>query len=275
MSVLRRTLPGAAAALALLAAGARPAGAQTSRAWSLCFATHVASCSDFLLTTTATLDAARTRTGTLVDLLVRHRQGGGVVSGLQDVSFYFAPAGTGADATPLTPEARFGAPPVPPGAELRWSGAATSALAAPADPSLNVLSLSNPTLDQFIGGCLGGAFDALYQSPLTTCGAQAYRFAFATAAQLDADAVRAIAATVYAGDGDGDAFPDQAACNAPTDGGPSVGFDLGDSAAGDVCRVTPLAATVPEPATALLVASGLLLLPTARAARSRLRRTAP
>ena len=260
---LAASLGALAAALALHAA---PARAQVTRGWSVCFTTRVASCSDVLLTTTATLDVTSARTGTLVDLLVRHWQGGGVVSGLQDVAFYVDPIVPGDDpfGATVTPQPVAGAPAVPAGAEGHWLAGGAGSF--PLGFAMNAfLFANNAWQDQFIGGCLGGAYDALHQSPLTTCGAQAYRFTFASVVQFDADAVDGIAIDVYAGDGNGDAFPDQAYCRAPVDGGVSGGYDFGDFAGGDVCRVRPLASAVPEPAPLALLAAALA--PLAVAAR--------
>jgi len=260
---LPRRVPARLAALcALLAVGSASASAQTSSAWSVCFTSAVGSCSYFSLTTTPTLDAMSVRTGTLVDVLVRYQQAPGVVSGLQDFAFYFSPAGTGIDLTPIafTPQALFGAPPVPPGGEDHWVGQGFSTVPAPADPTENSVAFQNPLFDQFIAGCQGGNFDANIQSPLATCGGGAYRFTFNSAAQFDADAVTEIAVDLYAGDNNGDQFPDIAVCSAPTDGGPSTGFDFGDFSAGDVCRVAPASTVTPEPASVVLVASGLLAL---------------
>jgi PEP-CTERM motif len=226
-------------------------------AWSLCFSTHIGSCSDFALTTTPTLDAFGGRTGTQIDVLVRHHQGEGVVSGLQDFAFYFTPAGTSVSARALrvTAAAQFGAPTAPP---LGWTVQGSSDVRTPFDLGANFLSFQNPVFDQFIGGCQGGAFDGFFQSPLATCGQGAYAFVAQTTAQFDADAVTYLAVDVYAGDGNADFLSDQATCQAPVDGTTSAGFDLGDFSGGDVCRVSPLATTTaPEPATLGLVALGL------------------
>ena len=262
----------AAAVGAALALHAAPARAQVTRGWSVCFTTQVASCSDFLLTTTATLDAARARTGTLVDLRVRHRQGGGVVSGLQDVALYVDPIVPGDDpvGATVTPQPVAGAPAVPAGAEGHWTAGGAGSF--PRGLGMNSFLLSNNGWqDQFVGGCLGGAYDATHQSPLTTCGAQAYRLTFASLVQFDADAVGEIAIDVYAGDGNGDVFPDQAFCRAPVDGGAGTGYDFGDFAAGDVCRVRPLATAVPEPAPLALLAEALAPLALAPIAARRAR----
>ena len=71
-----------------------PADAQVSRDWSVCFA-GPGTCTDVFLTTTPNVVPAG-RAGTIVDLIVRHRELGAYVTALMDVSFFFDPVGAAA-----------------------------------------------------------------------------------------------------------------------------------------------------------------------------------
>lgn len=271
LSFLRR-LTGLVAG-ALLVAAARPAalGAQVTRDWSVCFPNGVQACTDLFLTTAPQLVGA-TRTGTLVDVVVRQRELGSFTTGLQAFSFFFTPAGTGADATPVptTPQALFGAPPAP--APDGWSAQGTSGAAAPVGTFTDVLlvrdtttpfrDFPNPTATQSIAGCNGPLADAFTTSPLVSCGAGAYRFTFATAALFDADLVSELAVDVYVANADGAGTFGVAVCRGPAAGGDGVGFDPVDPFnAGAACTVDRAAAppaVVPEPATLGLLSVGLV-----------------
>ncbi len=258
------TLPLAAAALLLAALPAR-AAAQTPifRSWNFCFTSAIGSCSQLFLTTTAVLDAGGNRSGTLVEAFARHLGGSNLVSGLATFTFFGVGLGGVTDPAPVAqePEAVFGAPQVPNAESFRWTATGATDAANPNDPYANYLSFASdftPGISQFIGGCLGGNFDAFHQSSASTCAEfSAYRFAFASSAWLDASDVSRLALDVYAADGNGDFIPDLASCNAATDGTPGDGIDLGDPLFTGSCVVTPAALVTPEPASVALLATGL------------------
>ena len=252
------------ATLVALAALVLPAAAraQATHAWRLCFSSPVGSCSEFALGTTPVLDAANARTGTRLDLVVRHTQRAGVRSAIQDLTLFFAPLGTGGDAVPIpfTPQALGGAPPVPPGAELGWSVTGESNAPNPADAGSNMVLFQYLADDQLIAGCQR-FIDQSHRTSLPTCGTGAYRFSAVTAAVFDAATVQSLQVDLRGG------LPSRssgrAVCRAPVDGGPGDGVDIGirvdfsDITGGDICRVETLV-TTPEPATLALLAAGLL-----------------
>lgn len=258
-----------AAALPALAALVLPAAAraQTTQAWRLCFSSPIGACSELALGTTPVLDAANARTGTRLDLVVRHTQRAGVRSAIQDLAFFFAPLGTGRDLAPVrfTPQALGGAPPVLPGGELGWTVTGESFAPNPADDVRNMVDFRSMADDQLIAGCQR-FIDQSHRTSLPTCGTGAYRLSAVTAALFDADAVQELQMHLHAGlttRSSGGV----ANCRAPVDGGPGDGIDLGiradfgDITGGDVCRVETLVTTpvaTPEPATLALLASGLL-----------------
>jgi len=102
------------------------------------------------------------------------------------------------------------------------------------------------------------SYDADHSSSAVTCGAaQAYHFAFETSAWFDADAIARLAVDVYAPDGNGEFLPEQAACNAATDGSPGFDIDLGAADFTATCVVGPASAVVPEPGSLAMLSAGL------------------
>ena len=102
------------------------------------------------------------------------------------------------------------------------------------------------------------SYDADHSSSAITCGsAQAYHFAFETSAWFDADAIARHAVDLCAPDGNGDFLPDQAACNAATDGTPGFGIDLAAADFTATCVVGPASAVVPAPGSLAMISAGL------------------
>jgi hypothetical protein len=264
MSILRTSARPVAALLLALVAGtpATRAAAQPvqNRGWTFCFGSAIGSCSSFFLTTTAVFSSTGSRLGTEVAVRARHVNVNGVVSGLSGFTFFGGVQDGVSDAssTLLTPEAVNGAPEIPTGEENRWLGFGRSNPLSRPDPAEHWYTFNggfDPAQSQFIGGCLGGVFDASYTSSATTCGDQAYQMGFFSAVHLDANDILELAVDVYAGDGNGDFLPDQASCRASTDGTTGYGIDLGDASFTATCVVTD--AMVPEPSSALLLIAAL------------------
>lgn len=270
MPVLCRSLRSTAAAVAgcgilLFLAPAAPALAQPiqTRSWNFCFDSAIGSCSSFFLTTTAVFSSTGSRLGTEVAVRVRHLNVNRVVSGLSGFTFFGGVQDGVSDAssTRLTPEAVNGAPEIPTDEENRWLGFGRSNPQSRPDPTEHWYTFNggfDPAQSQFIGGCLGGAFDASYRSTATTCGDQAYQMGFFSAVHLDANDIFELAVDVYAGDGTGDGVPDQASCRAPVDGSTGYGIDLGEPLFTATCQVS--SASVPEPSAAALLLAALGLL---------------
>ncbi|MEO8623954.1 MAG: hypothetical protein ABI625_22945, partial [bacterium] len=160
------------------------AQAAESQTWNFCFTSAIGSCSVFSLTTAAAFDTFGNRSGTVVDVLATHLGGNGIVSGLASFTFYGTNFGGASDSagTVQMPVAAFGAPAIPIHDAYRWKGLGVTDLSNPTDPYANYMSFFSeftPGMSQFIGGCLGGDFDAMHQSAAVTCGANsAYRFGF-------------------------------------------------------------------------------------------------
>ncbi len=264
-SFLRLVLSSTVAVLA----GAPTAHAQVSRDWSVCFSSGVLSCSDFYLTTTATMGGVGgTRDGTVMSLLLRQRDRG-VATGLLGFSFGFGVGLTDqSDALSTMPTPVGGAQANTPG--LGWDLGAYRSSDASGFNVLFGMAQSDPTQSPsptaWIGGCQSPSSNAYWSVNTVACGSgQAFMLSWNTSVVFDADQVQTVGADVlaidqqalYAGTGGG-------YCQGPASGGAGVGFDGYDPSNAFPCvigRAEPLVtSTVPEPQTVVLLASALAIL---------------
>ena len=247
-----------------LMAAAPTAQAQVSRDWSVCFGSGVSSCTDFYLTTAATLGGfGGARDGTLLSLVLRQRDRG-VPTGLSGFSLGFDPGATNAiDWLSTTPTPVGGAQASAPG--LGW----TLGVYRSTSPSgFNVLFGSGesdlsqtPSPTSWIGGCLSPSSNAMWSVNNVACGSgQGFSFQWNTSAFFDADEVTTVQVDVLSIDqqaGGG-------TCYGPATGGAGVGYDGYDPSNAfpcDIGRADPLDTTaVPEPQSLVLLAGALAIL---------------
>lgn len=254
--------PAAVLVLGVATAAAPAAGAQSSTRLELCLLGGFDACTTFLLTTRPA------GTGTLVDVLVRHRANGAIGSALQGFGVRYAPSAT-TDAAELTPvvRARFGAPPVPDAVAWRARGLADALVVG--DPS--PLGAVTPAAVQYLDGCGPPLVGALVATPLATCGRGAYAFRLTTAATFEARRVPGFTVDVFAGLLDPLGVPTVVSCDVGA-GTANRCVDLADLADPVVpfrATVEPTLAVVPEPASSALLAAGLTALAVLGAHRRR------